>query len=520
MNPSPGSEMNEHSGAPAKDPLESFTENDQRLLDEAQRALAERPRISISFRIGLSMLLNFFLVASAIVASITLITMVGTSEEFLEKVNSYLFETEHARRFEKNYLLYGSNLDDAITQVQTAHQLLRSMKENVVDLVGLKTFQEIEDNLDQYGIFLEKLNAIDEDRSLFPSMDRVQIERELRRMGAQMLADATALAEKEKLHLRIMIRTSWLVAAGSLFFIMIVMFFVSYLLQRQIARPLRRFVEYTHRIASGDYSPITPSKKYRDEFSHLAIAANSMLLQLKQREIQLARTSRMVAVGTLTAGIAHELNNPLNNIGLNAEALLEGLSSYPDEQKEKMLVDIMDQVERASATVRNLLDFTRIEKPIFVAIDLAKVIAEARRLLSNEAELADVEFEVQLPPNMSRIHGNPRDLQQVFLNLFLNAIQAMPDGGTISVLSSPAPEGFIRIEVTDTGTGIPAEQFGSIFDPFFTTKEVGGGTGLGLFVTYGIVGKHHGQLEVQSRVGKGTTFTVTIPIISPSEKES
>jgi len=223
----------------------------------------------------------------------------------------------------------------------------------------------------------------------------------------------------------------------------------------------------------------------------------------------------MAAVGTLTAGIAHELNNPLNNIGLNAEALHNGVGSYSDEQRRKMLQDMINQVERASATVRNLLDFTRVETPIFISLSLADSVREAQRLVANEAELSNVVFDVSLPDDLPRIEGSPRDMQQVFLNLLLNSIQAMPSGGKVTVRGRVTTDGSCEVEVTDTGVGIPEDNLDVVFDPFFTSKEVGAGTGLGLFVTYGIVKRHHGEIAVRSEVGEGTTFTITFPVASP-----
>ena len=205
------------------------------------------------------------------------------------------------------------------------------------------------------------------------------------------------------------------------------------------------------------------------------------------------------------------MNNPLNNISLDAEAMLESYDDYDDDEKKKMLRDILTHVDRAGGTVRNLLDFTRQETQVFVSVSLADVVERGTRLMTNEAALNDVEFDVELPPDLPRVRGNPRSLEQVCLNLFLNAIQAMPQGGTIAVRGAPAEEGMVRLDVSDTGVGIPDEHLASVFDPFFTTKEVGVGTGLGLSVTYGIIQNHHGSIEVKSKVGSGTTFSIHLP---------
>lgn len=488
-----------------------LSDEDRRLMD-AEQALADRPNISISLRISMSMLLCFLLVVGVVVASMILVSKVGTLQEFLDKASTYALEVENTRRYEKNYLLYGTGLDDALTQVQAAHNQLHSMNANMVDLTGPQTFERMEDNLEQYGRLLEQLSVLA--RQPGAGDQRNEIEKELRRHGAQLIADATDLLERERLRLRTAIRTSWIVAASSLMFIMLVMALVTYILTHQISNPLRRYVGYAERIADGDFSPVLPVRHYRDEFSRLAVAINRMLLGLRDHEDQLARTSRMAAVGTLTAGVAHELNNPLNNISLNAEALYEGLSNYTDEQKLKMLAEVLSEVERASATVRNLLDFTRVEKPVLMSLSIQDVVREAQRLVANEAGINRVEISLALLPDLPQVQGSPRDLQQVFLNLFLNAIQAMPNGGLLAVRGERVGNQAIEVDVTDTGVGISEENIGSVFDPFFTTKDVGAGTGLGLAVSYGIIEKHNGSITVRSKLGEGTTFAVRLPVAS------
>jgi len=158
-----------------------------------------------------------------------------------------------------------------------------------------------------------------------------------------------------------------------------------------------------------------------------------------------------------------------------------------------------------------------VEKSVFVLVTLHELVEGCVPLLSNEAKLNDVAFDLDLPRDLPPIRGNPRDLQQVFLNLFINAIQAMPRGGTLSVRGWREEPDLLHIEVRDTGVGIPEESLGSIFDPFFTTKEHGVGTGLGLSVAYGIVEKHHGSLAVESRVGEGTTFILRFPCAAGGE---
>ncbi|MEJ2679341.1 MAG: HAMP domain-containing sensor histidine kinase [Gemmatimonadota bacterium] len=288
---------------------------------------------------------------------------------------------------------------------------------------------------------------------------------------------------------------------------------------RAVLGPLNRFSQYVARIGAGDYTPIRPARKYRDEFSTLALGLNRMLGEIVSRQDQLVQSGKMAAVGTLTSGIAHELNNPLNNIGLTVEALLDDFEAYPDEQKRRMLEQAYTQVERASTTVRNLLDFTRKDRSAFTTFDAWEAVASALRLVANEALLAGVESRASRDGDLPPIRGNPHDLQQVFLNLFLNAIQAMPEGGAMGVSASRDGDA-VRIDVSDEGVGISQEHLEEIFDPFFTTKELGEGTGLGLSVSHSIVEKHGGRIQVASEPGKGTTFSVYLPVAEASLNES
>jgi len=178
-----------------------------------------------------------------------------------------------------------------------------------------------------------------------------------------------------------------------------------------------------------------------------------------------------------------------------------------------LIQDIMVQSERASEIVKGLLDFSRSEHPEFELLNIAPVVHDTLKLVRNQLTLSGIQVEEDLPPGLPPFQGNRKSLQQVFLNLFINAIHAMLDGGTLTLQAYPAEDGqWLKVEVTDTGVGIEPGHLPRIFDPFYTTKQVGRGTGLGLSVTYGIVEKHGGHIEVQSEKGKGSTFTVILPV--------
>jgi two-component system NtrC family sensor kinase len=302
-----------------------------------------------------------------------------------------------------------------------------------------------------------------------------------------------------------------------LFIISVVVFLalgivVAFYLARMLVQPLVQMQQAMDKIAHGDFTPLPESATSSEEFFALFRAFNRMIHELQVHQEQLVHSRKIAAVGTLTSGIAHELNNPINNIVLTAEALKEDFRSMSPEESMGLIQDILTQSERASEIVKGLLDFSRAEQPDFEALPIRALLQDTLKLVRNQLTLSGIHVEEELPADLPPIHGEKKSLQQVFLNLFINAIQAMLDGGTLRISAHPSDNQWMVIDISDTGIGIDPEHLSQIFDPFYTTKQVGKGTGLGLSVTYGIVEKHGGHIEVKSRKGQGTTFTVTLPL--------
>jgi signal transduction histidine kinase len=226
-------------------------------------------------------------------------------------------------------------------------------------------------------------------------------------------------------------------------------------------------------------------------------------------ERRLVQADKLSSIGLMAAGVAHEVNTPLAVISTYAQLLAKQISEDP--QKSKLLEKIAKQTFRASEIVNSLLSFSRTSPTEFVEVDVSKVIQETLSLVEHQLEKSGVvvmlDAETALPP----IKGNSGKLQQVFLNLFLNARDAMDAGGTLTV-HAWSEGGFARIDVVDNGQGIAPEHLERIYDPFFTTKGARKGTGLGLAVTYGIVREHGGSIEVESRLGAGSRFRVELPL--------
>jgi two-component system, NtrC family, sensor kinase len=231
-------------------------------------------------------------------------------------------------------------------------------------------------------------------------------------------------------------------------------------------------------------------------------------------EAQLTQADKLSSIGLLAAGVAHEVNTPLAVISSYTQMLAKQLQSDP--QKASLLEKITRQTFRASEIVNNLLNFSRTTGTEFAEISLNKVIADTLALLEHQFKVAHVRVETELHDHLPAIQGNAGRLQQVFLNLFLNAKDAMSGGGVLNVATLNGES--VTVRVSDTGSGIAQEHIHRIYDPFFTTKTSPAegqsrGTGLGLSVSYGIIQEHAGNIRVESRPGEGTIFTLDFPMI-------
>jgi len=231
--------------------------------------------------------------------------------------------------------------------------------------------------------------------------------------------------------------------------------------------------------------------------------------QLKESQEQLIQAEKLTSLGQMAASIAHEINNPLAGVLVYTRLLSKKLTDDTARKDESLdyLSKMESEVSRCSRIIRNLLDFARQTEPMLRLVDINQVIEQVLAMVGHQAKLQNVEVVKEFSPSLPKVMADFDQLQQIFTNLTLNAIQAMPDGGRLTIRSS-AVDGEVRIDVQDTGCGISKENMGKLFTPFFTTKAKDKGVGLGLAVAHGIIERHKGRITVQSEVGKGTTFSV------------
>jgi len=272
---------------------------------------------------------------------------------------------------------------------------------------------------------------------------------------------------------------------------------------------------------AGEQVPIQLSAALIYDRSHKEVATVGIFTDLRPRlqmekeleetHLQLVSSEKMASLGKLAAGIAHEINNPLGGILIYSSLLIENLPK--EDPKRQDLERIVQEAGRCKEIVKSLLEFARQTEPKKESVDINRAITDGLFFLENQALFHNIRITKRLDPSLSWVIGNAGQLKQVFMNIIINAAEAMHGSGTLTITTSQSQERkTVLIEFTDTGEGIPEENLTRIFDPFFTTKDVGKGTGLGLATSYGIVEDHGGKIGVNSRVGEGTTFTIELPI--------
>ncbi len=483
-----------------------------------ERAFLDRPTFSIRARIAGGFLLCFLLVAATAVGSLGLLHGARSRLAAVSRAAAMESRLLEARSAARDFFREGKHLEKARQEAEAALALYHGGGPALLGSAGPTELSRLGQSLFTLARGVAEVAAL-ERFGAWNSQLRLEWEASLERDGAQALAVLEGILQREAARAERTLMVAQALPFASLLVLLGIIFWVVWVLGRTITRSLERFQGYTRRIAAGNFSPITPAKPYRDEFSELALAVNRMLFELQARESQVTRAGKLAALGTFSAGIAHELANPLTNISITAETLLEECREVGDARKVRLLEDLFRETQRADAIVRGLLDYTREEPPASTPLRLAEAVESAAELLHNEMALHGVRFENQLPEDLPPVYGDLGALRQVFLNLFLNAVQAMPQGGRLVVSGGPLPGDEVHVEVTDEGTGIPPEALPRIFDPFFTTKERGRGTGLGLALCHAVVRRHRGEIHVDSVPGRGTTVRLRLPTTPPAEEK-
>ncbi len=450
----------------------------------------------------------------------------------IEKKEDLLNVILEARRFEKNYFLTlnSEHLENAITFI---HQAQKKLEEVIANDAAYTAATDLHDRLKNLGNYehslLHLLRVYQESNPLPQAPEKsaavARDQQMIPVLGRKITEETEKMVKNERLTINRLIYDSKIyqfAALGGIFllFVIAILFFML-----NVNRPLKTLENAVSDIASGNYDNI-PAIAAGVEFESLVGSLNNMIKMLNQRSEQLIQAKKLAALGTLTSGVAHELNNPLNNIYTSVQILLEELEDDDLTYKRELLTDAEKQVERARDIVRALLEFSRQRNFSVKPVLFKQLVEDTLKLIKGEIP-ANVTLVADIPDEICG-EIDSRRIQQVLLNLILNALHAIENGGKITIKAFPHNPREFCFQVRDTGKGIPEAYISKIFDPFFSTKEISSdtkgqmrtyegildqeGTGLGLAICHGIVQKHNGRIEAESKLNEGTTFTVYLPV--------
>lgn len=466
-------------------------------------------RFSIRQKLVLGVTVILLFMGGAFLATYYWMSSLQERIGFLETISRFEASVLEMRRFEKNFFLYGDEQSLRTAQYNAARaRSLQQEQEALFRRLSTEgAFERFTENLNEYDRLIERLLAWSEKNGNSGSRV-VSDEESVRRYGSAIAEFAEDLSSKKRKSINETIRKTVRLELASFVLAGIGVAAMGGLMFVRITGPLRLLEESTNRIGRGEFEPIENfplEKEVRDVFQSF----NRMARQLKQGQDQLVQSKKLASLGTMLAGVAHEINNPLSNISSSCQLLLEELDEPDTEFQELSLKTVLEQVDKARSIVRTLLEFSRNREfrmePVNLKVLVDKTVALLRGDIPSQIEI------VTCVGDSIVVSVDRQRMQQALMNLISNAIHAIEGPGIVEVVVRSGEDSTVELTVRDTGKGIPKEDLPHIFDPFFSTKDVGEGTGLGLFVTHDIVTSHKGKIKIDTAPGRGTQVTLTIP---------
>ncbi|HXX58918.1 MAG TPA: ATP-binding protein [Thermodesulfovibrionales bacterium] len=488
--------------------------------------------------------LGYFAIV-AIMVGLSVATFVEV--RYLEKkvifgavISEFFDTTLEIRRFEKNYFLYKQRSDyvENMKYLAKAQELLERNIGGFETIASSSRILALQNDLKRYRELIEQYadeslrQESVQNTPLPPVVEIRHLETRIREIGKGIITRAEEISKTERQSLQAMLsmyRTALILSIIALVFLTAV---VGGVLSRMVVKPLKLLEESMKVISEGKFERVSLDSKEREILS-LVGAFNRVLKELELRQRHLIQSEKLASLGTLLSGVAHELNNPLSNISSSCQILMEEIDENDKKYREELLAQIDEQTDRARNIVRSLLEFSRDKEFKKEPLNLNKLFEETIRFLRGQIP-TKVEITLAVPDEITIVADKQR-MQQAFLNLIKNALEALGSEGAIMIKAQKHravdktektaelfnylkyrgkctfEDDTIDIEIRDTGSGIPTDILSRIFDPFFTTKDVGKGSGLGLFIVHEIIEENDGCIAVDSEVGKGTSFLISLP---------
>ena len=459
--------------------------------------------LSNTFNVALIVLIGFFAFQN--------LNNVLAKLRFMEIADDLNASFLEMRLSEKNYFLYKdvAALEDIQEMIASTSIKINAVRTDITRVIGDSDLGKLEDYLAEYA---STVGEIRKEQATGP-----QAASRLRAKGKKLKEFSETVTRMEQKRVNDIITGSKKILAYSFFAVLLLAGAVSHFISQRILRSLRKIEDLAKSISKGNFHRIEDVRS-TDEMGALIDAINTMSEELGHREDQLIQSKKLASLGILTAGVAHELTNPLNNISMIAQTYTELYDRLDAEQRIEFMNTVESETERIREIVKNLLDFAKPQKADLKPAGINNTVQTALKFLQNMIEISNVELKQNMTAGLPPVFIDRRQIQQVLVNLITNAIQAMTQGGALFVGTRLGKmPGFVEVTIKDDGKGIPPEYVPHVFDPFFSTKGEGG-TGLGLSVSYGIVKNHRGEIRVESKVGVGTTFTIELPIYQGKEQ--
>ena len=426
--------------------------------------------------------------------------------EIIDDLNISLLEM---RKAEKNYFLYKDlgSLNELIQIGEERYRVLESSRPYLVSGfrgLGKEQYDSLLDHLKRY---LELVGQVVITNQIAP-----HAEAEVRKLGHELTALSGSLLTRERKNVNDIVSFILIMLIVSLAVIFVIQVLLWRYFFRFIIQEINLMEDMIKMVSAGRFQEVTTQAIAPHNEIQIAVKAiGDMARELEKREQELLQSGKLASLGVLISGVAHELGNPLNNISLIAQTYLSLYDLLGDEDKKNYMGDIYTQSERIKKIVENLLDFSRQKKQELQDCQVGDIVQRSLGLVANQLKISKVKHHVSIADHLPLVSVDAPQIQQVLVNLFINAIQAMDQGGELFIDASyDQDQAMVVVTVRDTGTGIKKEILPNIFDPFFTTKSTKG-TGLGLSVSYGIIQQHQGEITVASAEGRGTRFTIKLP---------
>lgn len=477
-------------------------------------------RINIKNKITYSFVALLLLMSTTAIIAYLLVQQVEHKLYRVEIIDNFLNLTLELRRYEKNYFLYHLD-EDYFDNGQYLDLLDDTVRENIgvftASHSGMEA-EQVDTVLTSYRKNMSQLYTLNQDLSveIETNEEEEKLLNAIRESGKKLTLIAERMANRERESIQKLLRTSRTVLLTSTGTVVIFSFLMAMLLREKIVSSLKLLEEYTRKVAHGEMVD-PPEKRVEEEIRSLFQAFTRMNNELRLRQRQMVQSEKLASLGTLLAGVAHELNNPLSNISTSAQILSEEIANPDLEFHATLVKQIEEQTDKARDIVRTLLEFSRTGEFKKQELKLDEVVNSAIRLLRSEIP-SEITIELDIPPEL-KVWVDKQRMQQVFLNLIKNAVDACGNQGQIWISAKDfMTEGQKEVEilVSDNGPGIPFQDQKKIFDPFFTSKDVGKGSGLGLFIVHDIIESHGGTVSVDSRVDEGTTFIIWLSGETPT----